>query len=242
MAYEPRLSKYAEIVSALQRRIEDGTYQPGTLLPSQSQLATEFGVSQQTAVRALNILKQDGHIEGRQGKGYVVRGRPSASRRGAPEYIDNLLSADEAASELLGVDAILASPRIASVLKVKEHSAVFARRRLITGEDGPIALSTAYMPVQVAIEAGLDSPEPMAGSLRTRIEAARRTRFDFVIESVTARLPTDEEAERLKMETASAVLWLLITAYAPDGSALVALEVVLPGSLHELTDTYGLTS
>jgi GntR family transcriptional regulator len=242
MAYEPRLSKYVEIVSALQQRIENGTYPPGSLLPSQSQLAKEFGVSQQTAVRALNILKQTGHIEGRQGKGYVVRGRPSASRLGAPDYIDQLLDADEAQAELLGVEAVLASPRVASALKVKEASAVFARRRLIRTEEGPIGLSTAYMPVQVAVETGLDEPEGINGSLRERIETARRTRFDFVVERIAARPPTEEEAEALKMDPSGSVLWLLIGAYAPDGAALLVLDVVLPGSLHELTDTFALTT
>ncbi len=37
--------KYAQIVCTIQRRIGDGTYPAGGLLPSETQLMREFGVS-----------------------------------------------------------------------------------------------------------------------------------------------------------------------------------------------------
>src|SRR5260370_38938153 len=77
MAYEYTPPKYAQVIEAVQRRIESGEYPPGSLLPSEHQFAAEFGIARPTVVRALRILRQDGWIDTEQGKGSFVRGRPA---------------------------------------------------------------------------------------------------------------------------------------------------------------------
>ena len=48
------LPKYARVVTELRRRIEEGVYKPGEMLPSEAQLVREFGID--------NALKEDqGH-------------------------------------------------------------------------------------------------------------------------------------------------------------------------------------
>src|SRR5260370_38578891 len=90
MAYEYTPPKYARLIEELQRRIEGGEYPPGSLLPSEHQLAQEFAIARPTVVRALRTLRQDGWIETQQGKGSFVRGRPAlaglaSARRGEIE-------------------------------------------------------------------------------------------------------------------------------------------------------------
>ncbi|MGH3275629.1 MAG: GntR family transcriptional regulator [Streptosporangiaceae bacterium] len=68
--------KYAQVVAEIKRRIDRGTYPPGSLLPSEHQLVTEFGVSRPTIVKSLAALRQDGWIDTQQGRGSFVRGRP----------------------------------------------------------------------------------------------------------------------------------------------------------------------
>src|ERR1700720_2861322 len=67
--------KYAQIVNAIQRRVEDGTYPPGALLPSETQLVREFGVSRPTVVRALQVLRDQGWIDPEHGRGSFLRNR-----------------------------------------------------------------------------------------------------------------------------------------------------------------------
>src|SRR6266496_1682621 len=105
MSFEYTPPKYAQVIEEIQRRIERGEYPPGSLLPSEHQLADEFGIARPTVVRALRVLRQDGWIETQQGKGSFVRGRPAltevaAARRGAAE-----LDRDEAreSGELVSV-------------------------------------------------------------------------------------------------------------------------------------------
>lgn len=68
--------KYAQIVAALRQQIADGTYPPGSLLPSETQLIEEFGVSRPTVVRALEELKLRGEIDREHGRGSFVKAAP----------------------------------------------------------------------------------------------------------------------------------------------------------------------
>jgi DNA-binding transcriptional regulator YhcF (GntR family) len=73
-----RQPKYVTVVNAIQQRIEDGVYPPGSAVPTEMQLCAEFGASRPVIVRALGILQQDGWLDSEQGKGRFVReGRQS---------------------------------------------------------------------------------------------------------------------------------------------------------------------
>lgn len=63
---------YMAIADALRARIADGDLKPGSLLPSESALCTEYQVARNTVRRALDLLASDGLIEVRPGRGRVV--------------------------------------------------------------------------------------------------------------------------------------------------------------------------
>jgi GntR family transcriptional regulator len=68
---------YDLIADTLRGRIADGTYPPGTRLPSWNALCTEFGVSRITVGRAMDILRREGLTEMLLGVGlYVKEPRP----------------------------------------------------------------------------------------------------------------------------------------------------------------------
>lgn len=56
----------------LRARMTDGTYALGSSLPSQRDIAEEFGVSRDTVQRVLRELRNEGWIESRQGSGSRV--------------------------------------------------------------------------------------------------------------------------------------------------------------------------
>lgn len=69
------------LLEELRVRIADGTYAVGQLLPTQRELAEEFGVSRDTVQRVLRELKDEGWIESRQGSGSRVVKSPMHSGR-----------------------------------------------------------------------------------------------------------------------------------------------------------------
>src|SRR2546429_5308462 len=82
MGFDYAPPKYAQVVAEIKSRVERGQYPPGSLLPSEHQLVSDFGVSRPTIVKALSALRQDGWIDTQQGRGSFVRGRPALA--GAP--------------------------------------------------------------------------------------------------------------------------------------------------------------
>ncbi|MGC4432265.1 GntR family transcriptional regulator, partial [Streptococcus suis] len=65
-------SKYEEIANIIRERIADGTYPVDSMLPTQSELTKEFGVSRMTIKKAVEILTIEGLIFSKQGNGTKV--------------------------------------------------------------------------------------------------------------------------------------------------------------------------
>ena len=84
MGFEYAPPKYAQVVDEIKRRIEDGDYPPGSLLPSEHQLVQDFGVSRPTIVKALSALRQENWIETQQGRGASSGAARRWRRRNAP--------------------------------------------------------------------------------------------------------------------------------------------------------------
>lgn len=63
---------YKQVTDAVIQRIVDGQHPPGSILPSEFELAAEMSVSQGTARKALIELEKSGIVERRQGKGTFV--------------------------------------------------------------------------------------------------------------------------------------------------------------------------
>lgn len=64
--------KYKVIIDYIKDQITNGTWPIGSRLPSQRDLAKQFGVNRSTVVTALDELAADGLIEGKLGMGTVV--------------------------------------------------------------------------------------------------------------------------------------------------------------------------
>jgi DNA-binding FadR family transcriptional regulator/anti-sigma regulatory factor (Ser/Thr protein kinase) len=63
---------YKSITDAIRRKITEGEYETGSLLPSEAILTAEFGVSRNTLRRALADLGDEGLIKALPGRGRVV--------------------------------------------------------------------------------------------------------------------------------------------------------------------------
>ncbi|MFE0523338.1 GntR family transcriptional regulator [Streptomyces sp. NPDC058954] len=242
MAYEVEPPKYVRLAQTIQRRVEDGTYPPGTRVPSENQLVQAFGMSRPTVVRALELLKRDGWLESRQGFGTIVRGRPEVveqqDRRGR-----EALERDEsqAPGRLVEVGEVPVPARVASALGLPRRANVLVRRFLVE-EDGEAAeLVSSYFPAGLVEGTGLDNPELLSGGVREHLEARKKVRFDHVTERISARLPEASEAELLGMPDGVPVLSVLVVACDASGQALQVSEVLLPADRQELEDTYRLS-
>lgn len=70
-------SLYVEIYNKLKEDIILGTYPPGSMLPSEAELAESFYVSRITIQKAMQLLKNEGYISRTAGKGTFVENIPT---------------------------------------------------------------------------------------------------------------------------------------------------------------------
>jgi DNA-binding GntR family transcriptional regulator len=241
MPYEFTPPKYAQIIAALQERMESGEYPPGSLLPSEHQLSSEFGTARPTVVRALRELRQSGWIETEQGKGSFVRGRPALAGTGGERRGQAELDRDESREpgELITAGPVPVPARIAAMLGVEQGALVVARRRLIRQETGePSEILTWWALPDLAARAGLDGPGPVRGGIRSVVSRAAGTRIDHVVEQVTARRADPHEVRLLGISKSAPVLALYVSARDATGRPVLALDLAMAGDLHELEDAY----
>lgn len=70
---------FQQVAAVLKAAIVTGKLQPGDRLPSYTELATQYGVAVMTAQKAVGVLRDEGLVISRQGKGSYVRQRTERS-------------------------------------------------------------------------------------------------------------------------------------------------------------------
>src|ERR671935_2629414 len=67
---------YEQVAAEIRRAIADGEAKPGERLPPARDLAAVLGVNTNTALRSLRLLRDEGLLEFRRGRGITVAGTP----------------------------------------------------------------------------------------------------------------------------------------------------------------------
>ena len=65
---------YEQVAGEIRRAIADGEAKPGERLPPAKDLAAVLGVNTNTVLRALRVLRDEGLLEFRRGRGITVAG------------------------------------------------------------------------------------------------------------------------------------------------------------------------
>lgn len=177
---------YEQVAANLRARIMAGDLLPGTQLPSTAHLVTEFGVSNTTVQKALTVLKAEGYLTSRQGKGVYVRDRqPFRVEVGA--YLPP--EPGGYSYELLHVGEVPAPNEVAGALNLDVGGHALLRRRLLRHGGRPVEVEWSYYPLELA------SGTELAGSKRIT-EGAHRVLADLgyelqhFVDAVSARMPT----------------------------------------------------
>jgi GntR family transcriptional regulator len=81
---------YEQVAGEIRRAIAEGEAKPGERLPPAKDLAAVLGVNTNTVLRALRLLRDEGLLEFRRGRGISVAGTPErgAVVQRAKELVD----------------------------------------------------------------------------------------------------------------------------------------------------------
>lgn len=139
--------KYTYLMGELHGLIRELQYSAESCLPTERELCERYGVSRVTVRRALEELEKAGEIYRIQGKGGFVR-RDQIQQ--SLNYLTSFSQDMEArhmkgSSQVLAVETVLASARVAEQLQVEEGSPVLLLKRLRLADKVPVAIETCYL-------------------------------------------------------------------------------------------------
>jgi GntR family transcriptional regulator len=147
---------YLEIADQLRKRITAGEFPDGHL-PSERVLADQLSVSRTTTRAAMEALRAEGLIEGRQGAGYTIRDRqPIRWIASEPErnveldvspsdaWSRNIRAQGFTPDERITVEVAAADPYVAGCLEVPVGTDIVIRRRLRTVDGKPFMTADSY--------------------------------------------------------------------------------------------------
>lgn len=164
---------------ALRGLIADGTWTDGMQIPNEERLSRMLGVSRITVRHALRNIEESGLLRREHGRGTFVRSSTViAGVRGLTSFTQEMAGLGlVVGSRILGIGEEAASAEVAAALDIRQGEAVARLHRLRLGNETPIGVQTAYLPLArvpgflAAMEAG---PASLYETLRTRFGIAPR--------------------------------------------------------------------
>lgn len=223
-----RAPLYRQIQDFIRGGIAAGNFAPGDRLPSEFELARQFGTTRATVARAFQELGFEGVVARRVGSGtYVSDKHHDRIDTGAVAGFEERASATGSAVsyELLDFSPSVASTRISQMLQIEPGAAVYRMQRL-RNVDGRLAIEDRYLPAAVgdAIQPEWLAVQAVQHMFRNHL-GLRISRIDNV---VRATLATPSLAQRLKVERGSALLVREHVIYDLQNRPVLAGDTVYP--------------
>jgi len=213
--------RYRTIAEDLRRRLREGELVAGRLLPSESELSASYAASRVTVRKALELLREEGLIDSRQGFGWFVAADPVRQTLGRLGTIEAQLAASGIRSErrVLSFGFVPAPPRAAEVLGV---DTVLEVRRMNLADDEPFALVTVWCPEELGARLSRDDVE------RSPFYELLDVPLGGAVQTIGAAAAGPEEARLLGVPPGSPVLHVERVTSNPDGVAVLLSEHVYP--------------
>ncbi|MBW7882041.1 MAG: GntR family transcriptional regulator [Caldilineaceae bacterium] len=139
---------YMQLKEALMAEIRDGLYESHQRLPSERELAEQYGVSGMTVRQALLALVREGVIYTRVGKGtFVAEPKIDQQLRTLTGFSQDVRArGGRPVSRVLGAHVVNADPEVAAALRVAPHSEVIRLARLRLADELPLAIEVTHLP------------------------------------------------------------------------------------------------
>ncbi|MEV0592449.1 GntR family transcriptional regulator [Nonomuraea cavernae] len=236
------------IADELRQAIDSGDMAPGAKLPSERDLAAQYGTARNTAREAVRILIDAGLVIAEHGRGAYVRRPQTLIRLGndrySPKYRATGLSpfllecakqGKTGRFEVLGIERATPTIEVANRLDVSDKTkSVLQRENIFWADDDPVQRVTTYIPWAIAKGTGLLQEEVphqygIHGVLEDQGHVMARIR-----EEINARMPRADEARHMRVPPGVPVIDVLHTSVDEQGKAYEVTRFVMRADMSGL--------
>ncbi len=235
------VSLWRQVSETLAKEIETGRLAANQRLPPSADLAKRFAINRHTVLKALAHLQAEGLVRIERGRGSYAVVNPLEFRLGPRQWFEqNLLQSNRTPSRtIISIAEMPAPADIAKALNIRAKSKVLFVTILGEADKTPVNFGYHYFPmarlagIKAAFEAVGDQPREdfsFSGILKSvGVSDWRRKTI-----RIRARLPSREEAARLKIPANEALLVTSVVSVNADNAPVVYADTCYGSGRTEL--------
>jgi len=218
---------YYQLSESLREKIIMNLYKPGDLIPSESELIRDSGLSRGTVRQALQILTQEGLVERHPGRGTFVS-YPKIEQnanRVMGFYTNTILESGKVPStEIIEIKEFSAPKLIRSKLQLSEGESIVFIKRLRKSDDIHLAIESSYFISEVGQKL---LKEDLLGSIYEILQK----KYDYIIQrsenTIEASVADSETENILDIETNSLIFVIHRLVYFSSGKPFEYSEDII---------------
>lgn len=222
---------YVQVREILREQIQAGVLKPGQKLPSEDDLAAQFGVSRMTVRQGISDLVDVGLLYRRRGIGTIVtQFHVERDHNKLTDFFETARAEGfKADVQLLDREVVSAKPVAANALALHETEPLIRIQTLRLANGVPVTIYDEYVPYKLC-------PELLTEDLRARAAWQILEEYGYVIkfavQRVEARAADSDIAGLLSIEEDAPVLFKNRVIYAEDGTPIELILCHNNGNLY----------
>jgi GntR family transcriptional regulator len=206
---------------------------PGSPIPSERDLAENFGVARMTVRLQLDRLAQRGLVYRHRGRGTFVAERRFAHTEHLTSFTEDMhVRGLEPGSRLMGIEEIRAGVDLAARLEISAASRVIRIRRVRTADAEPMAAEQTHLPARRF--PGILHADLEHGSLYELFESRYGVRVAEATQRVTVLDLSADDADLLETEPGRPAFRIERTTRDANGDVLEFASSVYRGDRYEV--------
>ena len=208
---------YVQVRETLREQIKKGQLEPGQKLPSEDELAAQFGVSRMTVRQGISDLTDEGVLYRRRGVGtFVTQFQVERDHNKLTNFFDTVQGERiDAEVQLLNQEVVPAKLMVAKALALTETEPVIRIQKLRLANGVPVTVYDEYVPYKLV-------PELLQEDLRSRYAWQVLEDYGYTIkravQKIEARQADADLASLLKLEESAPILYKHRLVLAEDGT------------------------
>lgn len=215
------LTEVAE--QSLRQAIAQGTFRPGSQLPTEAGLCEMLGVSRTVVREALRVLEEDGLVARRHGVGTFVRDHPILKNLNFNFGITEMIESAGLVSgtSYFAIQSETADQEKAEQLRVDPGTPLVTVQRVRTADGRPVVYSLDTLPESLLKRAGFDPQLLLTQSIYNILQTSLGQVIEYGIARLLPVVAPDYVVEKLRLPINALTLYIVQTDYSPDDVPLV---------------------
>lgn len=229
-----KLPLYQQLYEILRSKITRREWQPGDMIPPESELVNQYQVSRITVRQVLDMLVQEGLIYRERGRGtFVALPRVDQALMRIVTFTDDMLQRGiEPSTRLVSAGIVPAPADIAAKLQIEPGEELVNIKRLRLGNGDPMSVEDSYLIHRLV--PGLLDEDVVRNPLRRLLEARYGIRWERASQVIRAVNAPADLAKLLAIPMKSAVLYIERISYTQENIPAEFLHLYHRGDRYEL--------